>query len=242
MKVRQINYVRVKALLTLKSAKPFVNLARTAGVTGVVAGLLLTGLSVPAEAATVYKAPLRTAVRALAVSAEVNTGYDRDRQFGDWKDTNRDCQNTRHEVLIQEARAALSYTTSRRCTVSRGRWVSSWDNRTHTSASTLQIDHTVPVQEAWGSGARYWTQARRVAFYNDMGDTRTLSAQTSALNSSKQAKGPEAWMPPANRCAYIGQWVAVKIRWGLRVDTAEKAALIRYANSCPNVTLTVTRA
>ncbi|HEX9227466.1 MAG TPA: hypothetical protein VF885_12560, partial [Arthrobacter sp.] len=72
MKVRQINHVCVKALLTLKSAKPFVNLARTAGVTGVVAGLLLTGLSVPAEAATVYKAPLRTAVRALAVSAEVN--------------------------------------------------------------------------------------------------------------------------------------------------------------------------
>ena len=64
MKVRQISYVRVKALLALKSAKPFVSLARAAGVTGVVAGLLLTGLAVPAEAATVYKAPLRTAVRA----------------------------------------------------------------------------------------------------------------------------------------------------------------------------------
>jgi hypothetical protein len=49
-------------------------------------------------------------------------------------------------------------------------------------------------------------------------------------------------MPPKNRCAYISQWVAVKIRWGLRVDSTEKAALIRYADSCPNVTLTVTRA
>jgi hypothetical protein len=36
--------------------------------------------------------------------------------------------------------------------------------------------------------------------------------------------------------------VAGKIRWGLRVDTTEKAALVRYADSCPNVTLTVTRA
>jgi hypothetical protein len=80
-----------------------------------------------------------------------------------------------------------------------------------------------------------------VAFYNDLGDRRTLNAQTSALNASKQAKGPEAWMPPQNRCAYIGDWVAVKIRWGLRVDSIEKAALIRYAASCPNVTLTVTR-
>jgi hypothetical protein len=49
--------------------------------------------------------------------------------------------------------------------------VTSWDNRVHTSASTVQIDHTVPVHEAWGSGARYWSQARRVAFYNDLGDT-----------------------------------------------------------------------
>lgn len=173
-------------------------------------------------------------------AAENNAGYDRARYFGDWNDTNRDCQNTRQEVLVQESKAALAY-TSRGCTASRGRWVTSWDNRVHTYASTVQIDHTVPVHEAWGSGARYWSQARRVAFYNDLGDARSLSAQTSALNSAKQARGPESWMPPANRCAYIGQWIAVKIRWGLRVDSAEKAALIRYADSCPNVRIGVTR-
>lgn len=71
-----------------------------------------------------------------------------------------------------------------------------------------------------------------MAFYNDLGDYRSLNAQTAALNSAKQAKGPEAWMPPANRCEYVGNWIAVKIRWGLRVDSAEKAALIRYADSC----------
>jgi hypothetical protein len=49
-------------------------------------------------------------------------------------------------------------------------------------------------------------------------------------------------MPPKNRCAYIRAWVAVKIRWNLRVDSVEKAALVRYADCCPNVTLTVTRA
>lgn len=240
MKVHRSSYVRAAALPVLKSGR-LLALRRAVGVSVVVAGLLLTGLAVPAEAATVYKAPLRTAVRALVVAAEVNAGYDRDRYFGVWRDTNGDCQKTRQEVLVQESRAAVSY-TSRGCTANRGRWVTSWDNRVHTSASTVQIDHTVPVHEAWGSGARYWSQARRVAFYNDLGDSRTLSAQTSALNSSKQASGPEAWMPPKNRCAYIGQWVAVKIRWGLRVDSAEKAALVRYADSCSNITLTVTRA
>ncbi len=240
MNVQQPLRVRGRAWPPPNMVKRVLRAGRGAGIAGIVMGLLLTGLAVPAEAATVYKAPLRTAVRALPVAAEVNTGYDRDRYFGVWKDTNRDCQNTRQEVLIQETRAALAY-TSRGCTVSRGRWVTSWDNRVHSYASTVQIDHTVPVHEAWGSGARYWSQTRRVAFYNDLSDSRTLSAQTSALNSAKQAKGPEAWLPPANRCAYIGQWVAVKIRWGLRVDSVEKAALVRLANSCPNVTITVTK-
>jgi hypothetical protein len=176
----------------------------------------------------------------LPVAAENNVGCDRTRYFGVWTDTNRDCQNTRQEVLIQESKTALAY-TSRGCTASSGRWVTSWDNRIHTYASTVQIDHTVPVHEAWGSGARYWSQARRVAFYNDLGDARSLSAQTAALNSAKQARGPESWMPPANRCAYIGEWIAVKIRWGLRVDSVEKAALIRYAGSGPNVRIGVTR-
>jgi hypothetical protein len=214
---------------------------RSLAASGLAAGLLLAGIAVPAEAATYYSATLRTAARSLPVAAESNAGYDRTRYFGSWLDTNRDCQNTRAEVLLQEARSAATYTTSRRCTVRTGRWLTSWDNRTHTSASAVQIDHTVPVHEAWGSGARSWSQARRVAFYNDMGDSRSLNAQTAALNSAKQARGPESWMPPANKCAYIGQWIAVKIRWGLRVDSAEKAALIRYADSCPNVKVNVNR-
>jgi hypothetical protein len=48
-------------------------------------------------------------------------------------------------------------------------------------------------------------------------------------------------MPPANRCAYIEGWVAVKIRWGLTVNSGEKATLVRYANSCQDVPITVIR-
>ena len=87
----------------------------------------------------------------------------------------------------------------------------------------------MPVHEAWGSGLRGWSQTERVAFYNDLGDHRTLSAQTSKLNSTKQARGPEEWMP-------------VKIRWGLKVGSKEKAALTRIAAACPNVTIKVAQA
>jgi hypothetical protein len=240
MPAGRFKHVRKLAASLAASFSPAV-WGRSLAASAVAGGLLLAGVAVPAEAASYYSAPLRTAARSLAVAAENNAGYDRNRYFGYWNDTNRDCQNTRAEVLLQETKSAVTYTTARRCTLRTGRWVSIWDNRVHSSASAVEIDHTVPVHEAWGSGARYWSQARRVAFYNDLGDPRSLNALTAALNSAKQARGPESWMPPANRCAYIGQWVAVKIRWGLRVDSVEKAALVRYADSCPNVRVSVTR-
>jgi hypothetical protein len=81
-----------------------------------------------------------------------------------------------------------------------------------------------------------------VAFCSDLGDHRTLSAQTSKLNSTKQARGPEKWMPPQHRCGYVGEWVAVKIRRGPKVDSKEKAALTRIAAACPNVTVKAAKA
>lgn len=210
-------------------------------MTVLAASFIAIGGAVPAESATTYTATLRTAVKSLPVAAESNSGYDRNRYFGQWIDANKDCQNTRQEVLLQETRATAKYTSSRRCTVKSGKWVTTWDSKTHYSASTVQIDHLVPVHEAWGSGAKKWTQAKRVAFYNDISDKRTLNAQTSALNSSKGARGPEQWLPPKNRCAYVRDWVAVKKRWGLSVDSVEKAALTRLAAACPNYTITVVR-
>ena len=67
----------------------------------------------PAAAGTTYSAPLRTAVASLPVAAENNAGYDRAAQFGDWKDANRDCQNTRAEVLIAESKTTPKFTTAR---------------------------------------------------------------------------------------------------------------------------------
>ncbi|MFJ5862649.1 hypothetical protein ACIQCM_14615 [Pseudarthrobacter sp. NPDC092439] len=79
---------------------------KSALVAFLASGLLAAGFSAPAEAATTYTTSLRAAVRALPVAAENNAGYDRDRYFGQWIDQNRDCQNTRAEVLIAESKVA----------------------------------------------------------------------------------------------------------------------------------------
>ncbi len=214
------------------------------------AGLLVTAVepaAAPASAAsasigaTAHVTTLQEAARALPVAVEDNAGFDRDRYFGHWIDADADCQDTRAEVLVQESTVSPNYTSARRCTVANSRWVTGFDNRTHKSATTVQIDHTVPAHEAWGSGARSWTQDRRVAFYNDLGYPGSLNAQPSTLTRGKQTSGPDEWVPPLNRCTYIAQWVTVKTRWGLTVDPAEKAALIRHADGCPPLKITVTK-
>ncbi len=178
-------------------------------------------------------------MRQLVVTAENTSPYDRDAQFGgDWIDADGDCQSTRHEVLLAESTVAPTLSSSG-CTVTAGRWTPSYDGGTYTLASELEIDHLVPVSEAWDSGAQTWTQQQRVAFYNDLGFANSLVAISNSLNQSKSDRGPEQWLPPVDVCGYITAWTAVKIRWSLTVDPTEQAALIRTADACPATTVTV---
>ena len=102
----------------------------------------------------------------------------------------------------------------------------------------------VPLAEAWDSGARNWTTSRRQAYANDLGDSRTLIARHRQRQPVQGRPGPghlDAVVSSA-RCRYVREWVAVKTRWRLTVDTAEKNALTSLANSCSNVTISVTYA
>jgi len=62
----------------------------------------------------------------LAARAENGAGYSRT-HFGDWRDANGDCQNTRAEVLIAESKVAVTYASSSHCSVKAGRWYSRYD-------------------------------------------------------------------------------------------------------------------
>ncbi|MFY1689109.1 HNH endonuclease family protein [Plantactinospora sp. WMMB782] len=208
------------------------------------AGLLATGtlavlgLASPAQAATVSQ-PLRTMIANLPVATEIRTGYNRD-LFPHWTDADSDGCNSRYEVLIAEA--VTRPTIGSGCTLSGGRWYSYYDGAHWTAPADVDIDHVVALAEAWDSGARTWTTTRRQSYANDLTDTRSLAAVTDNVNQSKGDQDPTSWMPPLERCRYIAEWTAVKTRWRLTVDTAEKNALTSYANSCSNVTVTVTHA
>ncbi|MGH3362706.1 MAG: HNH endonuclease family protein [Nocardioides sp.] len=199
---------------------------------------LLVGIPSAAHADT-YSAPLMTAIGDLSVATENRTGYSRD-LFPHWIDADGDGCHTRNEVLIAEADDPV--TVGAGCSLSGGRWFSYYDRVSWTNPSDIDIDHMVPLAEAWDSGARTWTTSVRRSFANDLGDYRSLVGVTDNVNQAKGDQDPRTWMPTYDKCRYLREWVAVKHRWRLTVDSGEKSALSSLASGCSNVTITVTRA
>lgn len=203
--------------------------------TTLIAGGTILFASAPAEAAVSVR--LHKAIRDLPVAAESRSGYDR-AKFTHWIDLNGDCQDARSEVLRQESKVSVAGS----CTVVTGKWKSYFDGQTWTKASDVDIDHLVPLAEAWDSGAKKWNSATRKAYANDLGDKRTLVAVTDNVNQAKGDRDPAEWLPAKKRCTYLEEWVAVKIRWSLKVDKAEKSALKRLGAKCDDARITVSKA
>jgi hypothetical protein len=168
----------------------------------------------------------------LKIEGEYPNGYNRD-FFRHWIDADGDGCNTRREVLIQESRVDVSI--SGNCQVA-GRWVSLFDNVSTTDASSFDVDHMVPLKEAWDSGAYSWDSGTRTAFANDLRYAHSLVAVTASSNRSKSDRDPAQWLPTNNdfHCSYAFRWLAVKYRWSLSVDSAEALTLGRFATACAN--------
>ena len=209
-------------------------------LTLLVAGIIAaTGLVASPAYAESYSAPLMTAISDLPTASEVRTGYDRD-LFPHWVDADGDGCHSRNEVLIAEADDPP--TVGSGCSLSGGRWYSYYDRVSWTNPSDVDIDHMVPLAEAWDSGARTWSTATRQSFANDLGDYRTLVGVTDNVNQSKGDQDIAEWLPQYDQCRYLREYVAVKHRWGLSVDSAERSAMSSLGSGCTNTTITVTLA
>ncbi|MGY0055053.1 HNH endonuclease family protein [Streptomyces sp. LZ34] len=205
---------------------------------GIAAAAVLAGSAPTASAdpGDVVHTTARQAITDLPVADENRDGYTRDK-FKLWLDEDHDGCNTRHEVLISEA--VIAPQVAPRCRLTGGSWYSWYDGETWTDPNDLDIDHVVPLAEAWDSGASTWTAGERNAYANDLGDERALAAVTDNVNQAKADKDPAEWLPDLARCRYVTDWTVVKTRWGLSVDPREAAALKQLAAGCPNEELTV---
>lgn len=190
-------------------------------------GTLLISKSVPKG-----KANALSLLNALKVTKETHAGSYARSKFELWADANRDGENTRAEVL--KAESTKRVTENSHHTVLSGRWVSRYDGTVVKTASKLDIDHLVPLEEAWTSGAYAWSAKKREAYANDLGYAASLIAVSQHANRSKGDKDPSGYLPPrkAYQCAYVRNYIAVKSRWHLSIDSAEKNAIMTVLAHC----------
>ncbi|MGH3863939.1 GmrSD restriction endonuclease domain-containing protein [Actinokineospora sp.] len=194
--------------------------------------VLTVGLAGVASA-TPPNIPTETTARSELASLTVApdgsmTGYSRDK-FPHWITISGSC-NTRETVLKRDG---TNVVTDSYCAATSGSWYSPYDGATWTLASDVDIDHVVPLAAAWRSGASSWTTSQRQAFANDLSYPQ-LIAVTDNVNQAKGDQTPATWKPPLSSywCTYAKMWTHVKYKYSLRVNSAEKSALLSMLNYC----------
>lgn len=211
----------------------------------------LAACSVPAESDDRPPAPVeplspaaataRLDILEVAPRSPAGPAYERDAFGSPWADVDGNGCNQRDDVLLRDA-VPGSVTLGRqgRCAhdVLAGTWVDPYTGRTRTfddlkdlrQAQAIQIDHVVPLAEAWRSGASSWSDARRHRFANDLG---VLLAADGPTNAAKSDDDPAAWRPrQAYQCEYAVRWLTVKSDWSLAVDRSEARALREMLAAC----------
>jgi uncharacterized protein DUF1524 len=149
-------------------------------------------------------------------------------KFPHWKSTGGNC-DVRDSVLKRDGtKVKLSG-----CNVTGGNWTSLYDGRKLTKPTQVDIDHMVPLANAWRSGASAWTTDKREVFANDL-DRPQLVAVSATSNRSKGDQDPSTWKPSMRSawCGYAEDWITVKSYWKLTVTTAEKKALDEMLKEC----------
>jgi hypothetical protein len=174
-------------------------------------------------------ATAKTYLAALTVAASSHDStYDRD-LFPHWITISGTC-NTRETVLKRDGTGVV---TDSACASTSGSWFSPYDGATWTAASDVDIDHMVPLKNAWISGAWAWTTSERQSFANDLTNPQ-LIAVTDNVNQSKSDKAPDTWKPPLTSyyCTYARMWTKVKYVYDLTVTSTEKTALTSMLATC----------
>jgi hypothetical protein len=165
------------------------------------------------------------------------TGYTRD-EFGPaWADVDRNGCDTRNDILARDLSNETFKPCSNNCVVTAGtladRYTGAIINfvRGQDTSSEVQIDHLVPLSDAWQKGAQQLSADQRKELAND---PLNLMAADGPTNSAKGDRDAATWLPPNNgfRCEYVARQVAVKALYALWVTQAEHDAMTGILSSC----------
>ena len=155
--------------------------------------------------------------------------YVRKHHFGTWIDFPNDetCLKTRALVLERDSKAPVKFYADHPCVVASGKWFDPYTNQTYLSAKEVEIEHVVPLKNAYISGAYRWAWKTRCAYFNFLENPTHLIPIEGQTNRDKSDQSVEQWLPPNQRyhCQYIANWLRVKTIWNLMMSEEETSAI-----------------
>lgn len=168
------------------------------------------------------------------------TDYDRS-QFGSGWETDAGCST--REIILQRDLTSKQFDADN-CQVEKGRLDDPYTGsviffvRGSGTSSLVQIDHVVALSNAWQTGAQSFSYDKRLSLAND---PLNLLAVDGSANQNKSDGDAATWLPPNKpfRCQYVARQVAVKYKYGLHVTKAEKQAIQRVLQACPEQVISI---
>ena len=106
-------------------------------------------------------------------------------------------------------------------------WIAPYSCRTVADAKDVDIEHIV----AWAEARRSGLSCARAREF--MGDPLNITVAYPRVNRhQKSDKDAALWLPAHNRCWFAARVLAVKRKYGLAMDGAERAAIERVLAGC----------
>ncbi len=148
--------------------------------------------------------------------SDLGKGYNRE-DWGSWIDEDRDGLYTRDEVLAEESLIKPVISNNK---VVYGKWFDKYTGKYFTNPNDLDIDHLVPLKNAYISGASNWSKRKKNRYYNYLKSDNHLIAVSKSANRNKSDKSPVEWLPPNEeyQCEYVREWYKIKVDWGLTIE------------------------
>jgi hypothetical protein len=152
------------------------------------------------------------------------------KEWRHWTDENRNCLNTRNEILKE--RSASQITLNKKgCKVVSGSWDDYYYPEKLHQARQVDIDHLIPLKNAHISGGANWTLEKKKEFAND---PENLVITNKRYNRSKGSKGIDSWLPvdKSYACKYVHDWIKIKTKYQLQFSEKELFTIKTIKPTC----------
>lgn len=211
----------------------------------IVTGMLLTSAPAAQANETELASDVLDTLTVEPQTDDYNAADDRPDDWAQANDNPGDYSTTRDTIL---ARDMTDVTYNDKHQVATGTLHDPYTGTTinfkrgQTTSNAVQIDHVVAFGEAWESGLGDDDEQTIERYYND---PYVLLAVDGPSNNGKQDSDAAEWLPSrvdadgkdTYDCYYVARQIAVKDKYDLSVDKAEKNAMSDVLATCPAQTI-----